>query len=338
MSMCRWALPLLAVSAMARADAIAVTLHKRAQLGHGSPSLDVEIIERIAGFEVDLTRTDGKKLHFKESGKPGATKKIALPQGEGAQHYSGELTVNFPNGGAASLPLEFDAEVVGPLKIDIGKPDVDLEKRTLVLRLNRPAKSVHARVTMDTGLDAMDRELYFHGEDAGTPLRIVWPPSRGKVMNIALRATDTYDFYTQVELSPWQIEIPHDDILFDIGQWNIRPEEQPKLDKALQQIVEAQRHYASMPMRLFIAGHTDTVGDRESNRLLSMNRAKAIGEYFRRRGARLPIFYDGFGEEALLVATPDETAEPKNRRVEYILAIEDPTVKNATVTPQWKKL
>jgi hypothetical protein len=53
---------------------------------------------------------------------------------------------------------------------------------------------------------------------------------------------------------------------------------------------------------------------------------------------RLPIFYEGFGEQSPRVATPDETAEPRNRRAEYIIAVEDPALTNAPFTPQWRKL
>jgi hypothetical protein len=50
------------------------------------------------------------------------------------------------------------------------------------------------------------------------------------------------------------------------------------------------------------------------------------------------VLYEGFGEEALLVSTPDETDEPKNRRAEYILSIDDPTTPNVPFPPRWQRL
>ena len=90
-------------------------------------------------------------------------------------------------------------------------------------------------------------------------------------------------------------------------------------------------------VKLYILGHTDTVGANASNRTLSFNRAKSIGGSFRRKGVRIPILYDGFGEDALLVQTADETDEPKNRRADYILSVESP-VRNSALKPNWQKL
>jgi len=36
------------------------------------------------------------------------------------------------------------------------------------------------------------------------------------------------------------------------------------------------------------------------------------------------------------VATPDNTDEPRNRRVDYILSVEDPTLKATEFQPVWK--
>ena len=68
-----------------------------------------------------------------------------------------------------------------------------------------------------------------------------------------------------------------------------------------------------------------TVGDAASNKVLSENRARSIARAFLAGGAGIPISYAGFGEEQLLVPTPDETPEPRNRRATYIVAITPPT-------------
>ena len=99
----------------------------------------------------------------------------------------------------------------------------------------------------------------------------------------------------------------------------------PKLEAVWDELSAAIRKYgAVVDVNLYIAGHTDTVGQKAYNRRLSMRRARAIAEWFRRRGVTIPIYYRGFGEEALAVATPDETPEPRNRRAEYVVSGEDP--------------
>ena len=112
-----------------------------------------------------------------------------------------------------------------------------------------------------------------------------------------------------------------------------------KLDSSLALIQAAVKKAGRFAeLRVYVAGHTDTVGSDESNQALSEARARSIGAYFAAHGLRVPVYYAGFGEKALAVPTPDETAEPGNRRAEYIVAITDPPIAHATVPAHWKRL
>jgi outer membrane protein OmpA-like peptidoglycan-associated protein len=91
-------------------------------------------------------------------------------------------------------------------------------------------------------------------------------------------------------------------------------------------------------LKLYVVGHTDTVGATAANRTLSLNRARAISAWFRRQGLKIPIYFDGLGEEALAVSTADEEAEAKNRRAEYIIAIDTPSVDRSPVPARWQRL
>ena len=69
--------------------------------------------------------------------------------------------------------------------------------------------------------------------------------------------------------------------------------------------------------RFRVEGHTDTVGSPGYNKALSDRRATAVAAYLAERfhvdPARLqPV---GMGEDGLLVPTPDQTPESRNRRV-----------------------
>ena len=66
-----------------------------------------------------------------------------------------------------------------------------------------------------------------------------------------------------------------------------------------------------------IVGHTDTTGDAPSNFTLGLGRATAVRALLVNAGLD-PALIDvvSHGESELLVRTPDETAEPRNRRVE----------------------
>ena len=66
-----------------------------------------------------------------------------------------------------------------------------------------------------------------------------------------------------------------------------------------------------------VIGHTDTVGSVEFNDKLSLQRASRARQLLIDRGIPpVSISIAGRGERELLVATPDDTHEPRNRRVE----------------------
>lgn len=66
---------------------------------------------------------------------------------------------------------------------------------------------------------------------------------------------------------------------------------------------------------LSVIGHTDTAGDATANEALGLTRAQQISQLLN-AGKSLTIEVTSHGERNLLVQTPDNTAEPKNRRVE----------------------
>ncbi len=72
--------------------------------------------------------------------------------------------------------------------------------------------------------------------------------------------------------------------------------------------------------RFRIEGHTDTLGNPEANKALSDRRAATVVDYlvdhFKLDRSKLEAV--GMGEEGLLVATPPQTLEPRNRRVQVI--------------------
>jgi outer membrane protein OmpA-like peptidoglycan-associated protein len=94
----------------------------------------------------------------------------------------------------------------------------------------------------------------------------------------------------------------------------------PQAMSALDNLGRALSSAALSSYRFRIEGHTDTVGSPEMNRSLSERRAAAVAEYLTRKygvqSARLePV---GMGEDHLLVPTPAQTPEPRNRRVQVV--------------------
>ena len=116
------------------------------------PTLNVVIKERLKLIEVRLKRSDGtviKRQH--KNPKRGTRVRFALPQPEGTQHYTGEMTVHFRNGFVGKIPLEFDASVHGPLKIVVEDNGLDLKARRLTLTVSRPCVRVAYKIISVTG-------------------------------------------------------------------------------------------------------------------------------------------------------------------------------------------
>ena len=93
-----------------------------------------------------------------------------------------------------------------------------------------------------------------------------------------------------------------------------------------------------VPVKLFIAGCTDRVGDAGHNKALSTARAQAIAKWLRKNGYVQPIYYYGFGEGLPAVPTADGVEEVANRRVLYIVAANPPPSSSGIPSVNWKEL
>lgn len=95
-----------------------------------------------------------------------------------------------------------------------------------------------------------------------------------------------------------------------------------QLDSAAEQLLDGvllaarRRDYPVVT----VIGHTDTLGHRAANEQVGLRRAQAVAELLRARGLEaMELRVESHGERNLLVATPDATAEPRNRRVEVLV-------------------
>ena len=71
------------------------------------------------------------------------------------------------------------------------------------------------------------------------------------------------------------------------------------------------------PVDISVVGHTDTVGKKEYNYALSLNRAKTVASFLIGKGVDPSILHiTSHGKDNPLVPTGDQVHEPRNRRVE----------------------
>jgi len=202
--------------------------------------------------------------------------------------------------------------------------------------MNHAAAKVTIKVYDDSGVVLADEEQDFEGRAPGSALVVSWSPSSdAPVGRIEVFAYDSDGAYKGIAIVPWSVSIPHEEVNFRRDSADIDDAEKPKLEASFQKVTEAVALHKDLgKITLFIAGHTDTVGGSDDNRRLSLDRARAIANWFHDRGLPLPIAYAGFGEDAPKVKTADNTDEPQNRRADYIVGVEEPQVARG-VKSQW---
>jgi outer membrane protein OmpA-like peptidoglycan-associated protein len=267
--------------------------------------------------------------------------RVELKVPEGKHTCTGSLDGEFSDGTSGSMPLNFEVIVQVPIQLQVNMNDLDLDHNRLRVHVDRPIAQLDIDVYGESG------QIIGRGRRPGggpTPLEIEWTQSEGAVTRLAIKATGQGGMATVLDLFPWSYNIPHEDVTFPSGSAAIPHSERRKLNEAKGRIDQTLSRFSGgklgfeIPMQLFVAGFTDTVGSTVSNQRLSESRARALGGWFRANGFDRPIQYQGFGERGLAVATPDETDAPANRRVLYIIAAEPPTQSTSLPGSNWKRL
>lgn len=105
------------------------------------------------------------------------------------------------------------------------------------------------------------------------------------------------------------------DVLFDTGQYSLKPGAREKLAKISGIVL------AYPTLKLEVEGHTDNVGTDELNMRLSENRASAVRDFMVQQGiSSASIVVRGFGEGNPVATNDTVTGRQQNRRVELIVS------------------
>lgn len=326
---------------IASAQPIAIKLATTVAPGQ-QPRLTVTANQVIDKVEVVLSRDDGEQVEESFGPLEAGTSHDVLFDGKtGKRHYQGKVTCAAGPRSWTSQ-VSFHTIVASALRVTLDKSHVDLARGRLDLLASIPDGKIQLTIVSATdGKTLVERELPFADHDASVPLLVTWdPPGKDvEIGRIDVRVVDPSGASYLSTLVPWSVYIPHEEVSFTTDSSVIAPGEAPKLQASLAKIREAVDKRVELgAIKLFIAGHTDTVGKTKYNLELSLRRAQAIAGWFRKNGLTLPIAYEGFGEQALRVSTPDNTNEPRNRRVDYILSVEEPVLHASDFRPSWKPL
>ncbi len=301
-----------------------------------NPKLIVRAFQPALKAVVNLRRDDGKTFNFSLGNiDAGAVKELRLDGRMGRFSYNGEM-VAIVGDEKMESPLTFETVVAKPITIQVSRRDLDLENKKLEIFTNRSVSTAQLEVIGLSGHPMEETTVNVEDWAATKPIVLGWQhASPDELVHLEVRVEDEDGFFNAVRLTPWQVSIPHEEVLFATGSAKISSDEVPKLSDSLEQIKRALERYSQIRgVQLFIAGHTDTQGSSASNLNLSRRRAQAIAAWFVENRVDIPVHFEGFGESALKVKTEDEVDEPQNRRVDYILGVEPPSLRGGS----WKRL
>ena len=175
---------------------------------------------------------------------------------------------------------------------------------SVTILLARPALLM-AQASPDA--DAIIRDLRPTSTDANAPTRGIRP-----------RAPDTASPVERAPAAESSHDAPSVKLMVDFrtGSADLTP----AAERTLDQLGRALSSDALASYRFRIEGHTDTVGTPEANKALSTKRADTVSAYLQTKfaidAARLEP--EGLGSSELLVQTPDQTPEPRNRVVRVV--------------------
>ncbi len=308
-------------SASASSDALGLGLRAVVK-GDDKPAITLNPDAALKGLSIVLTRGDGVVQKLKSGAlRAGASKVLTFKQPVGVFTYVAAFDVKWADGTGSQFETTFSATRVGELALQIGPGDVDMDERTLKFKITNPAASAELVILGARGKRIGYASADYEAAPPGEELELTWDAVEGDIVRMDLKVTDIAGFWTGMQITPFSIEIPHDEVQFASGRHEVTDSEAPKLAKTMGHIEAAlKEHGTLLSLKLFVAGFTDTVGNHAYNLDLSRRRARAIAAWYRARGLKIPIFYQGFGEGVLAVKTPDETDEPANRRAVYVLS------------------
>jgi len=316
-----WILVLLAFR-VAAAQPVSFQLQGDVPIGQ-KPVLRVRAEQKVSDVKVELERDDGKHFTMRQPAlAKGQIATFAVGDGAaGKATYTGTLSARVAGGEAWSNDVHFDTFVRAPMKVSYDIDHLDLDKHVLQFKLSRPAGKADLVVIGEDGKELGTGTATYDKPAADAWLPITWTqPTDSRVLKMQLRVVAADGTASNVELIPWSVSIDHEDVNFNTDSAVIEPSETAKLDASLAKINDvAKRVGRFMKMKLYVAGHTDTVGSDAKNRKLSNDRALAIATYLRKKGVTMPSAVAGFGESVLKVQTPQETDERANRRADYVI-------------------
>lgn len=317
-------LSLIASAAMAAGPAWTYKVADRVPAGQPAV-LELGSHNGAHGVVVKLKGPGGRSKSFTfKTLKPGTLKALKFAVPNGVSNWTATVTGS-ADGAETTANLTLKIVSVGPLDVTLSKRDVDLGGKIVVVT-NRAVQTAEVKGFGSDGL-IVDDTVDLDGASGRVAIEFAVSDD-DQLKRLEVKILDEFGFWAAVRVVSWFVELPHDDVVFESGKWAVQPTEAPKIDGVFtlldKEIARFKRELGKealqVDLKVYVGGYTDTVGAPGDNRVLSRKRARAIAEYFRGHGVKLPIFYQGFGESVLAAPTGDNVDNAQNRRALYVLS------------------
>ena len=328
---------LLVLLSMATASASDLALGFTPNPGPGEdPALLITPARAVAELVV-LVEAGGRDFEFRKQGLPaGVEQRFSWARDTAVTSVVATISAEFTDGYAESMSVPIEYSYSMPLSVSLDGAVADLAARTLTVTVTAPVEQAAIKA-YGAHKALLDERTVPIGQGPGR-ISIPWvgEPEDVVLLDVTLGSGGAWSGFTY---SPWFLDIPHEDVRFETDQATVLPAEEEKLRHTLAELQEVQEKYGSVvPVQLYIAGCTDTVGDAAHNRELSQRRARSIGAWLRAHGYKGPIFTWGFGEDLLAVPTGDGVDEIRNRRALYMVGANPPPAGSGVPAVGWRAL
>jgi len=300
------------------------------------PALVVSPARALSMVTVVIETPSGNHERVRRGVGAGEQVRFTWPRDTSVTSVRAWITAEFADGTSEEVVIPMELDWGGGLAVDLSTARADVGRRVLSVEVTGRVERAEV-VAYGAHRAQLSTRTVEIGQGPGT-VEVPWvgDPGRVVVLDVTLHGSGGWAGFTY---SPWFLDIPHNDVLFETNRAEILPAEEPKLEQTLADLADVLDKYGEIvPVKLYIAGCTDTVGPAAHNRDLSRQRAKSIATWLRQHGYRHPIYYWGFGEDLLAVGTGDGVDEAANRRALYLVSANPPPAGSGIPPVSWIEL
>lgn len=266
----------------------------------------------------------------------GSKQQVVFTRTTSVTHADCFIRATYTDGNVDENNVPIDWQYQSSLSVDLSGASANIEKRTVTVKTSAAVTSADIIAYGAHKAELDRRTVEVSGGPGSVTVPFVGDPQDVVLLDVTLKNETAWAGFTY---SPWFLNIPHEDVLFASDSDVIDADQAWKLEATLTQLQDVVDKYGSVvPVKLYIAGCTDTVGDSSHNADLSRRRALSIGRWLKSHGFTYPIYYHGYGESLLAVQTGDSVDMQANRRALYMVGANPPPAGSGIPSVSWTAL